>query len=411
MSLAGMDGLRLDQAPPLGIPASFFLLAPVAMVAAGVLAVLPPPGSHWAPAAIALTHLGTLGLIGSVMIGALYQMLPVVAAAPVPGVRLAHGVHVAWILGVAGLTGGLVADHPITVAIGGVALSVALVLLWVPMAIALARAPARTPTVWGMRLALLALLLVAVIGLRGALGHAGGSFAADRAVWLHVHLGLALCGWVGGLLAAVSWQVVPMFYLAPDPDRRGILPLLAIGLAAPLLALVGLSPLPAQIAAAIAVWLLHPIATLRSLAARKRRLADGSLRFWQVGLSVAPLVLVAAAWARFGDDPRAPLLFGWLAIWGWAGTIVHGMLSRIVPFLVWFHRFSPLLGRVPVPPMRQLWPERRLRVGLALHVGTLIVGGFSVTAAGVGMVLTGAWLAGCLVATLRSFPRPPEVAR
>lgn len=404
MSLAGTAGLRLDQAPPLGIPASFFLLAPVAMIAAGILAMLQPPGSHWAPAAIALTHLGTLGLLGSVMMGALYQMAPVVAGVAVPAVRLAHVVHAAWIVGVAGLVGGLVGGSTTVVAVGGVALTVAIVLFWVPMATAMRRAPARTSTVTGMRLALVALLIVAILGLRGAVGHAGGSFVTDRALWLQVHLMLALTGWVGGLLAAVSWQVVPMFYLTDEPDRRGILPLLAFGLLAPLLALMSVSPLPAQIAGAVAVWLIHPIATLRTLAARKRRLADGSLHFWRVGMGVAPLVLVAAAWARFGDDPRAPLLFAWLAIWGWAGMIVHGMLSRIVPFLVWFHRFSSLVGRQPVPPMRQLWPERRIRVGLGLHVGTLIAGVLSPVAAGAGMVLTGLWLSGCLVATLRQSP-------
>ena len=52
--------------------------------------------SRWLPLAFALTHLGTLGFLCSVMFGALYQMIPVVAGSPVPGARLAHAVHAGW---------------------------------------------------------------------------------------------------------------------------------------------------------------------------------------------------------------------------------------------------------------------------------------------------------------------------
>jgi hypothetical protein len=65
---------------------------------------------------------------------------------------------------------------------------------------------------------------------------------------------------------------------------------------------------------------------------------------------------------------------GWVAVWGWAGLVAHGMLSRIVPFLVWFHRFSSLVGSVPVPTMRQLLPDGRIRLALALHGAAVAVG-------------------------------------
>ncbi len=34
--------------------------------------------------------------------------------------------------------------------------------------------------------------------------------------------------------------------------------------------------------------------------------------------------------------------------------IVHGMLTRIVPFLVWLHRFAPRIGEIRVPSL--YWP-------------------------------------------------------
>src|SRR5262245_16940980 len=142
--------LRTDQAPPIVVPASFFFTAPAAMIAAGVLILVEREAaldSTWSGAALALLHLGTLGFLGSMMLGALYQMIPVVAGAPVPAVRLAHAVHAALVAGVAGLVTGFVLQAPAAFRVALALLSFALAGFLVPVAAALARAPARTSTV------------------------------------------------------------------------------------------------------------------------------------------------------------------------------------------------------------------------------------------------------------------------
>ena len=87
-------GLSLEQAPPFGVPLRFFLSAPPFLVAAGLLAALNPDWmtAPLSPATLALTHLMTLGCLGMVMLGAMSQMLPVVAGAPLPAARA-----VAWV--------------------------------------------------------------------------------------------------------------------------------------------------------------------------------------------------------------------------------------------------------------------------------------------------------------------------
>ena len=78
--------------------------------------------------------------------------------------------------------------------------------------------------------------------------------------------------------------------------------------------------------------------------------------------------------------------------------IVHGMLGKIVPFLVWFHRFSKRVGTAPVPSMKQLLPDRYPRIGFALHLFTLLLGLVAlatgvdalVRATGIGLCATGA---------------------
>ena len=425
-------GLRLQDAPPLAVPLSFFLTAPVAaMIAGAVLAVSGAAAvtTTWAPVTLGLTHLGTLGFLSMVMLGALYQMLPVVAGSPVPWLRSAHAVHALLVVGAAALTWGITQGVTAAVFVAIAALGLAFLLFVLPVARALLRAPTRDETVIGMGAAVLCLLLTAVAGTWMAHGHGGMRFPGPRTLWIQVHLCVALLGWVGGLIIAVSWRVLPMFYLAREvaPPVKRIVQLLATGGALLPVAVLGVDafglvdaarrPLagPAALAAlpaVLSVWFLHPAASAWSLRGRRRKRSDASLLFWRTGLVMAPLTGIAAGAAWLLPGERWGLLFGWLAIWGWAGTIVHGMLTRIVPFLVWLHRFAPLVGEVPVPSVRTLLPEGRVRVGLALHAGSVllgagaILGGWDLLArvAGLAVLATACWLLGSLLHVARQRP-------
>jgi hypothetical protein len=423
-------GLQLDQAPPLAIPAAFFVMAPAAMVAAGAL--LTHTGglalqTAWMPATVALTHLGTLGLLALVMMGALYQMTPVVAGAPVPRIRLAWFVLAGMVVGVGLLAWGVPTNTPWMLQGAGMSLAAAVLLFVLPVGLALFSAPGRNETTWGMKLAVASLCGVVGMGLAMAVGGTLGHPVVSRLPWIQAHLTLGLLGWVGALLAGVSWQVAPMFYLARPVSQgwqRATLALLVAGLglvvgAHALGAFVELPGhatgelLPVLAApAAIAVWCVHPLTTLRSLAQRKRKRVDVSLRFWQFGMSAALATLTAGALAWWRPEAVWAVAFGWLAIWGWAGATMHGMLTRIVPFLVWFHRFAPLVGIRDVPPMRRLLPEAHAKAGLGLHALTLVLGlvaiatGFDVLAraTGVSLAMTGLVLGATLAKTLRRRP-------
>ena len=417
------ESVSLDQAPPLSIPAGFFLTAPFALIVAGLVLVSRGTAvlsSGWDPGTLALTHLGTLGFLGMVMVGALYQMTPVVAGARVPLIRTAHVVHASLLIAVIALTWAGLRVAPMGFAHGFRLAGFALVLFLLPVGWALLRTPARTDTVQGMRLALFSLLLVGTMGLVMAETLAGRSLALDRGLMIRVHLGLALLCWVGGLLTAVSWQVVPMFYLCDEPARRSRRFILAsVGLSALLLPAClfvppGGSVLPRDLAllaaapAALAVWIVHPWTTLRAMNTRKRRRPDASLSSWQAGLCFGPLTLVFGVAAHLSHDPRYGLAFVWLAVWGWAGLIVHGMLHRIVPFLAWFHDLSFLVGKAPVPSTRGLLPDARTRLGLRLHLVSVVAGAAAILTrwdplawlAGVAMIATAANMLRCFAGAL-----------
>ena len=82
-----LQGLSLDQAPPYFVPNLFFTSGLSYMVAASIFAIFMPLGeiaSPLHPSSLVLIHLFTLGVFANIMMGASFQMLPVVAGARYP---------------------------------------------------------------------------------------------------------------------------------------------------------------------------------------------------------------------------------------------------------------------------------------------------------------------------------------
>jgi len=420
-------GLSLEQAPPLSIPASFFLTMPIGLLLAGCILIITgvaPFSSPWMPQALALAHAGTLGVLAMGMIGALYQMTPVIAGSAVPFTRLAHIVHALLLAGLAGFVWRLLGGPAYLMFVAIACFTIALLAFLLPLGWALLRPATKNETVQGMRLAVLSLATITLIGLIMARGFADGIFPVQRMLWVQIHLTLALLGWVGGLIMAVSWQVIPMFYLAPGAGKttmRWLFGLLLAGLVLPLASvlisggingylsagqLAAISALPA----ALVIWLLHPALILRSIASRKRKRSDASLLFWKAGLGTALLMIPVATALMLLPEPRWQVLFGWLAIWGWAGMIMHGMLSRIVPFLVWFHRYSAKVGFEPTPSMRSLLPQKRIKTGFVMHFSSVLAGVLAIVSqldwlaqlTGLLLVATAISLASMLIHVLRN---------
>ena len=99
---------------------------------------------------------------------------------------------------------------------------------------------------------------------------------------------------------------------------------------------------------------------------------------------------------------------------GWAGAVVHGMLTRIVPFLVWFHRCAPHVGKIPIPSTRELMPDRAVAFGFWLHLLALFVGASAIAtgspwpwrAFGALLLVTGLHLLARIALALARAPRP-----
>jgi len=64
---------------------------------------------------------------------------------------------------------------------------------------------------------------------------------------------------------------------------------------------------------------------------------------------------------------------GWTLFLGYVSFVIIGHLYKIVPFLVWFERFSPLVGKQKVPMLADMVPVKRARMQFRFSaIGVLI---------------------------------------
>lgn len=196
---------------------------------------------RWSPSVLTITHLLTLGFMAMVMIGALFQVFPVVMGIGIPGGRTVAGlVHVAFSLGTVLLAAGLIpVSWPWVMPVALSLLAGAFLLLLVSLAIGLVVARGNASIHLAVGAALMALLVTVVLGLLLGAGYGEGVGPGLDRRWTDLHAVWGLLGWAGLLVVGLAYEVVPMFQATPAYPGW-----MRNGLSAALLAALGLWSLP-----------------------------------------------------------------------------------------------------------------------------------------------------------------------
>lgn len=423
-----MQGLlSFEKAPPFAAPLRFFLTAPLFGVLAGLLLVVGGGdglASRWLPTVLAATHLITVGFMLQIMIGALVQVLPVIAGANLARPMLVARIsHVGLTFGAFALAGAFLFGAPLGFRLAAIALVGTAAVFVLAAGYALYGVPSTSPTIRGLKLALAGLVGAVTLGVTLALALANG-WSLPLTVLADLHAGWGLGAWSGVLLVSMSYVVVPMFQLTPGyPARLSwwlppvvalllVLWSLAVGLGTDLLIRV------AEAATAVA-GIGFAVFTLRLQRQRRRARADATHHYWQGGLgcSLAALamLLVAAAWPVATEWPGWALLFGILLGAGGFMSFIIGMLYKIVPFLSWMHLQNMGQGRVMAPNMNKILPENRMQwqmrahfAAFALLVAAVFLPEWLARPAGAAFAFSNAWLFVNLLTAVRVYRR--EVA-
>jgi len=353
-------GLSLDQAPPLKAPLRFFLSAPLFAMAAGIV-IMATDGDtlsmRHAPETIAVVHLVTIGFFAMVMFGALQQMLPVLAGVSLPRpVAVAATSHAAIAAGTAALCAGMYLGVPWMLEFAAAALGTGFAVVLGAVGLAMRKVTFVTPTVGAMIIAAAAATVTALLGLHLLGAYWRGDFGVWHLALANAHVAAGVFGFATILAVGVSFQVLPMFYVAEPFSGRIAKALPPLLLLAVLLWAVGSAfesllapPATGMLAAVI---LFFAVTVLRKLYRRRRPIRDVTVVYWYFS---ALLLLSGVTVWLFGTEERTVMAAA-LLIGGALMALMTGMLYKIVPFLAWFHLNAA--GYFTIPTMREMLCER-----------------------------------------------------
>ena len=407
-----MQGLlSFEQAPPISAPLRFFVTAPVFAILAGLLLLWSGPdlfASRWTPATLALTHLITAGFMLQAMLGAMLQLLPVMAGANMARPLLvASIVHAAITPGTLLLVAAFLTYRPLLFGLAVGFLGVGVTVFIAAAAHALHCVESPSPIIRGLKLALLGLGVTVSLGLLLATS-LGWSLGLPLVQLANIHLSWGFVAWGCAMLAAVGAVAVPMFQLTPDYPGwfgRGFsfaaLGFMCLWTLADLAGWAGLSTLLAVMVVLTAAT--FAVLTLNIQRQSRRPKLDVVQVYWRGAmlstLAACALWLAARSIPALEDWSGWPFLFGVLLLFGGFMSVIVGMLYKISPFLVWLHLQNLGRGRVVAPNMKKVLAETDMEWQMFAHFtafALLLLAVFwpawFVYPAGLALVVANGWL-------------------
>lgn len=310
---------------------------------------------------LALAHLFLLGFVMMIIFGAMAQLVPVVLEVGHAAVELFYAIWPLLAIGTILMVGGFL-HFPIMLPFGGI-------IVLVSMSIFIAEIFATIKKVEDLDVVMTSVLVSNLflafgigVGFVMSLGYAG-VVAVDVSALLKSHVFFVLGGYIATALMGLSVVLLAMFGLSHGFSKK---PLgVAIWLMSGAVILVFMAALTAlswleNIAFVLAFLsfctYFYLVYTIYKTRARKEiDIYTKSLFFAYGSLVVSVVVLLGYSYTQ---ESRMLLGGAWLIVFGFFAFAITGHLYKIVPFLVWFERFSPLVGKQKVPMLAEMLPKR-----------------------------------------------------
>jgi hypothetical protein len=375
-----MHGLSFNALPPIDLPFRFFITAPIFIILCALLILFSGEtlwDSRWQPNMLALTHGFTLGFLTMVMMGALLQLLPVIGGVGIAIPRLVVGVcHSTLVIGTLCLMANFIWSSALLAISSLIFLVCSIGVYFFAFAWVLVQRLSQGDSIIGFRFAMIALLAVLLLGI-GLLSQRIGLISINNfgKMLTNNHALFGLAGWGSLLIISVSFQVIPMFHVAPSFPKvisrylpSSLFFLLVLAVFKP----VFIMPFIVLIHGVFALSLLLVISK------RKRKISDSTIRFWQlaavtlIGLNV--FYFIPNKYLSPLVSQQKTLLITAIYLYFYLMAVIQGMLLKILPFLSYTHLqqkcFINFSAMQAIPHMHEFLHKKHGQWLFYLHIIT-----------------------------------------
>ncbi len=372
-----LNGLSVDQAPPISAPLRFFLTAPLFGVLAGVLILLSDSSTlmnRYSIDSIIVTHAITIGMFTFIMFGALIQMLPVLAGAKIERIKqVTLFAYFMLTFGLLAMIIGLKLELSSFTTVAYIGLGLGFFTMILSIVYAMRNVQNFTATIKGMAASLLFSFFIASMGIFLLYEYATKSISQYHFLVANIHSVWAIFGFCGLLIIGVAFQVLPMFYVAPKFKqfcKKRVVILISIGLVIWLILnqFYEQYELVAKIWIALFFWAFATTVWLK-FNKRKRPISDVTVWYWRT----SSIFLTLGSFLWIFDEffkHEYIVMVGILIGGGFVLSIMIGMLYKIVPFLVWFHLNA--MGYMSIPTINEMIDKGLAKVQFTLLIISLV---------------------------------------
>lgn len=374
-----MTPISRDFAPPLKLIAPFFRVG-VVFYLFSMLALLffEPTFSYQQMDVAGWVHLFLLGFVMTIIFGAMAQLIPVVLEVghavvdvyyvilPLLGLGASTMVFGFWLM-------------PTLLPYGGLLVLIAMIIFTVENIATLKKTELKTLTVKTVAWSNGYLLLGILTGFALALGLAG-DLGINVTLMLKAHVYAVLAGYVVLTIMGLSLTLIPMFSLAHGFEQKAVeraFTFVILGVALVFAgALFGLEwgmYLGYVVSFLGILFYLWQIYIIYKLTVRKE------MDVWAKSMIFAfiTLILSMGLGLLYFVTGITSILHAsvWFLLLGFVSSFITGHLYKIVPFLVWFERFAPLVGKEKVPMLHEMYSKEGAAMMFWFTASGVVLGG------------------------------------
>jgi len=374
-----MTPISRDFAPPLALIAPFFRTGVIFyLLSMLTLVSFEPTFSYQQMDVAGWIHLFLLGFVMIIIFGAMAQLIPVVLEVGHAIVDLYYVILPLLGVGAVVMVLGFWWMQAL-LPYGGILVLIAMIIFAFESIATLKKTKLRTLTVKTVAWSNGYLLLGILTGFAIALGLTG-DLGINVALMLKAHVYAVIGGYVILTIMGLSLTLIPMFSLAHGFDQTAVkraFNLLIAGVAVVFLgALLGkeLIMIGGYAISFIGIFFyIYQIYIIAKLTVRKE------MDVWAKSMIFAFVTLILSiilAGIYFLSDKESILHASvWFLLLGFVSSFITGHLYKIVPFLVWFERFAPLVGKEKVPMLHEMYSKSGANMMFLFTASGVMLGG------------------------------------
>ncbi|MFZ6032689.1 MULTISPECIES: hypothetical protein [unclassified Melioribacter] len=379
------SNMASSYSPPFKIVAKYFISGIIAFILLNILFMLnykDISGYHFQPKILSLTHIATLGWITMIIFGAMFQLVPVILEVKLFSPKLSEIQFWIYLIGIMGLA------YKFWYFNSFISFTVPALLINLSIFIFIYNliATMRTVQKWNLTgtyltWALFYLFVTAIAGLLLAINLDHPYIKINHLQYLNLHAHVASIGWVTMVVIGVTLKLIPMFTLSHNYKLK----LAKYALILINAGLLGISTvihyskttmvnyiLVSFISLGLFLFLLQVQDILKN---RIRKKFDIGIKYSIFAYTILGLTIILGFIMNFINYESVvnfTLIYGYLIILGYISMLIVGQMYKIVPFLVWYHKYSSKVGVEKVPLLKDMFSEKYALIQYFLMIISLI---------------------------------------